>query len=85
MIIVKILGTGCPSCKATANLVEEVAAVKGVPITVQKVEEVRDIMRYGVLTTPGVVIDELVVHAGGIPARSKVEGWLDAVAKAPVT
>jgi predicted thioredoxin/glutaredoxin len=44
---------------------------------VEKVEEIQDIMRYGVLSTPGVVIDGKVVHAGGILARAKVESWFN--------
>jgi len=74
--IVKVLGSGCPSCKATAKLISEVAAAKGVDVTVEKVEDYRDIMQYQVLRTPGVVIGEQVVHAGGVPTREKVETWL---------
>ena len=73
---IKILGTGCANCRATAALVEAVAKSKGVEITLEKVESLPDIMSYGVLSTPGVVIDGQVVHAGGVPTRSKVEGWL---------
>jgi hypothetical protein len=43
---------------------------------VSKVEELRDIMGYGVMSTPGVVINGKVVHAGGVPNREKIEGWL---------
>jgi small redox-active disulfide protein 2 len=74
---VKVLGTGCANCKATVKLIEDVAQAKGAPVTVEKVEEIQDIMRYGVLSTPGVVIDGKVVHAGGIPARAKVESWFN--------
>lgn len=76
MTIVKVLGTGCHNCKVTAKLIEEVAQAKGVPVTIEKVEDLRDIMAYGVMSTPGVVIGEKVVHAGGVPARAKVESWL---------
>jgi small redox-active disulfide protein 2 len=72
---VKILGTGCANCKNTLALVELVARDKGVPIELEKVEDLPSIMGYGVMSTPGVVIDGVVVHAGGVPARSKVEGW----------
>ena len=72
---VKILGTGCANCKNTMALVEQVAKEKGVTIQLEKVEDLPSIMGYGVMSTPGVVIDGSVVHAGGIPARSKVEGW----------
>jgi small redox-active disulfide protein 2 len=74
---IKVLGTGCcGSCKNTVALIEQLARDKGVPITLSKVEELRDIMGYGVMSTPGVVIDGKVVHAGGVPSRHKVEGWL---------
>ena len=72
---VKILGTGCANCKNTLALVETVAREKGVAIDLAKVEDLPSIMGYGVMTTPGVVIDGVVVHSGGVPSRSKVEGW----------
>ncbi len=72
---VKVLGTGCANCRTTVTLVEAVAREKGAPIELEKVEDLPAIMGYGVLSTPGVVIDGVVVHAGGVPARSKVERW----------
>jgi small redox-active disulfide protein 2 len=76
MMHVKVLGTGCANCKTTIALVQAVASEQGVAIEVEKVEELRDIMAYGIMSTPGVVIDGTVVHAGGVPSRQKVEGWL---------
>ncbi len=76
MTTVKVLGSGCNNCKVTAKLIEEVAQAKGIAVTVEKVEDIREIMGYGVMSTPGVVIDGKVVHAGGVPTRAKVEGWL---------
>lgn len=73
---IKVLGTGCANCKTTLKLIEETAAAKGVAVQLEKIEELKDIMNYGVMSTPGVVIDGKVVHAGGIPSRDKVEGWL---------
>jgi len=73
---IKVLGTGCANCNTTLKLIEEVAAEKGVAITLSKVEDLPEIMRYGVMSTPGVVIDGKVVHAGGIPLRAKIAGWL---------
>ena len=72
---IKVLGTGCANCRNTIALIEQVAQDKGVAINLQKVEELRDIMSYGVMSTPGVVIDGKVVHAGGVPGRDKVERW----------
>lgn len=73
---IKVLGTGCTNCKNTIALIEQVAREKGVPVTLGKVEELREVTGYGVMSTPGVVIDGKVVHAGGVPARAKVEQWL---------
>ena len=73
---IKVLGTGCANCRNTITLIEQVAQAKGVAVALQKVEELRDIMGYGVMSTPGVVIDGKVVHAGGVPSRAKIEQWL---------
>ena len=75
---IKVLGTGCANCRNTSALIEQVAQAKGVPVTLSKVEELREIMGYGVMSTPGVVIDGKVVHAGGVPSRGKIEQWLSA-------
>ena len=72
---VKILGTGCANCKNTLALVEAVARARGVQIELEKVEDLQSIMSYNVMSTPGVVIDGVVVHAGGVPAKAKVESW----------
>ncbi len=73
---IKVLGTGCANCKTTLKLIAEVAAAKGVVIVLEKVEDLPAIMGYGVMSTPGVVVDGKVVHAGGVPGRDKIETWL---------
>jgi small redox-active disulfide protein 2 len=75
---IKILGTGCANCKTTFALIEQAAKAKGVTVDLKKVEDLKDIIGYGVMSTPGVVIDGKVVHAGGVPSREKIEGWLAA-------
>lgn len=72
---IKVLGTGCANCKNTIALIEKVAKDKNVSVTLQKVEDLRDIMSYGIMSTPGVVVDGKVVHAGGVPSREKIEQW----------
>lgn len=74
---IKVLGSGCTNCKRTLELIESTAKAKGVDIELGKVEDIADIMAYGVMSTPGVVIDGQVVHAGGVPDRKAVERWLD--------
>ena len=67
---VKILGTGCANCKNTLALVEAVAREKNIPISLEKIEDLPAIMGYGVMSTPGVVIDGVVVHAGGVGSNA---------------
>lgn len=72
---VKVIGSGCANCRSTVRLVEEVASARAVDIQLEKIEDMQQIMAYGVMSTPGVIIDGTLVHSGGVPARSKVEGW----------
>jgi len=73
---IKVLGTGCANCKNTLALIDQVARDKGVAVALTKVEDIKDIMAYGVMSTPGVVINGKVVHAGGVPSREKIAQWL---------
>ncbi|QEP42294.1 thioredoxin family protein [Ectothiorhodospiraceae bacterium BW-2] len=73
---IKVLGTGCANCNTTYTMLEETAKSLGVAIQLEKIEELGAIMAYGVMSTPAVVIDEQLVHAGGLPSRATVEGWL---------
>jgi len=74
---IKVLGSGCENCKRTLELIDEAAKSKSVEIELEKVEDIAAIMGYGVMSTPGVVIDGKVVHAGGVPDRKSVESWFD--------
>ena len=75
---IKVLGPGCANCKTVAKLIAAVAEEKGIAIELEKVEEIREIMSFGILSTPGVVVDGQVVHSGGIPSRDKIAQWLTA-------
>jgi small redox-active disulfide protein 2 len=79
---VKVLGIGCANCRNTVAAIEQVARRRGIAIDLVKVEDMKDIAAHGVLSTPGVVIDGVVVHAGGVPATDKIERWFDALAPA---
>ena len=76
MKTIKVLGSGCANCKTTLKLIEEVAQARGVAVNLEKVDDMAAILGYGVMSTPGVVVDGKVVHAGGVPDRKKIEGWL---------
>ena len=69
---IKVLGTGCPKCKQTTALVEDVVKENGIDATVEKVEDIMDIMSYNIMSTPAVVIDEEVKIKGRVPSRAEL-------------
>ncbi len=74
--IIKILGTGCPKCKKTIELVENVVRENKFDATVLKVDDIVDIMKYDILSTPAVVVDEVVMIKGRVPKREEIIGIL---------
>lgn len=76
MKTIKVLGSGCTKCRKTAELIEKLSSELGIEVTVLKETDVQVIMEYGVMRTPAVVVDELLVHSGSIPSQSDVTSWL---------
>lgn len=70
--IIKILGTGCQKCQTMTGLIKEVIAENNINATVEKVEDIEQIMKYNVMTTPAMVIDDVVTIKGRIPSKSEV-------------
>jgi small redox-active disulfide protein 2 len=73
---VKILGPGCPKCKTLENMTREVVEKNGIDATVTKVDDIVEIMNYGVMTTPALVIDGRVVLKGRIPSADELKKLL---------
>ena len=73
---IKILGTGCTKCKATASLIEHVAQALKIEIKMYKIEDPAQIMAYGIMSTPAVIMDKKLMHKGSVPLREDVEAWL---------
>jgi small redox-active disulfide protein 2 len=73
---IKVLGSGCRNCEITANAIAKAAEQAGVEIALEKVTDIAEIMGYGVMSTPGVVVDGVVVHSGSVPGPDQVRGWL---------
>lgn len=69
---IKILGTGCPKCRALEKAVKDVIAEKGHNAIVTKVEDIVEIMKYGVMTTPALVINEKVEIKGRVPSAEEI-------------
>ena len=80
---IRILGPGCSNCKRLYAEAEKAVALSGQPATITKVEAMEDIMAYGILRTPGLVIDEKVVASGRIPNATEIVTMImNALAKA---
>ena len=73
---IKVLGSGCRNCEITANAIAQAARDAGAEIELEKVTDIAEIMSFGVMSTPGVVVNGEVVHSGGIPGPDLVRGWV---------
>lgn len=74
---IEILGTGCPKCKKTKEIVEKAVVELDIDAEVLKVEDMDAALEYGVMITPAVVIDGDVKIAGKIPTVEKVKEWIN--------
>ena len=74
---IKILGTGCPKCKKTTALIEEVVKETGAEATVEKVEDIMEIMKYNIMTTPAVVVDGEIKIKGRVPSKAEIAELLN--------
>jgi len=73
---IKVLGPGCKRCQTTEDMVKAAAGDLGVDIAVEKITDYAQIAQYGIVSTPGIVIDGKVVHAGGLPKEDDLKRWL---------
>ena len=77
MVTIKILGTGCPNCKKLEREVNEALANGSIQYELVKVTDYADIMAYGVMSTPGLVINETLLTAGRVPSRQQIINWAE--------
>ena len=75
-MIIKILGTGCSKCKKLEENVKEAVKELGIEATVEKVLDIKDIMAYGVMSTPALVVDEQVKVMGRVPSVEDIKKYL---------
>ncbi len=73
---IEILGTGCPKCKMLTELAQKAVSESGVTAEVVKVQNIEEIMNYGVMVTPALVIDGVVKCAGKIPSKVEIIKWI---------
>ncbi len=75
--VIKILGTGCPKCQLMTGVVKEVVAENNIDATIEKVEDIMDIMKFNVMTTPALVIDDVIAIKGRVPTKTEILALLD--------
>jgi small redox-active disulfide protein 2 len=76
MLNIKVLGPGCENCHKVETIARQAVANLGLEAHIEKITDRADIMRYNILSTPGLVINEKVVCAGHIPTEAEVITWL---------
>lgn len=76
MKVIKILGTGCPSCVSTEKIVTEVVNELNIEARIEKITEIMDIMQYDVMSTPAIVVDGKVMIKGKVPSKDEVKALL---------
>lgn len=75
-MLIKILGSGCAKCNRLEQLTREAVGEMGIDATFEHVKEMDKIMAYPIMTTPALVIDEVVRASGRIPSKEEIAGWL---------
>ncbi len=73
---VQILGTGCAKCKALEQKIRLLNDTHTLNLEIEKVSDIQEIMKYGILMTPGLVIDGVVKSSGSIPKDEQLLGWM---------
>jgi small redox-active disulfide protein 2 len=76
MVSVKVLGTGCKKCQTLENKVRDLVASNKIEATVEKVTDIQEMVNYGIMMTPGLIINEKVKRFGIIPKDDQIITWL---------
>jgi small redox-active disulfide protein 2 len=73
---IKILGTGCPKCKTLEELTRKVVKDNMIDASISKIDDIAEIMKFNIMTTPALVVDGKVVAKGRIPAADEIKQFL---------
>jgi small redox-active disulfide protein 2 len=78
MVNIKVLGSGCANCKRLEATARKAVEALGIEAEIEKVTDYAEIMKYPIIATPGLVVNEKLVSAGRIPNEAEISGWLKA-------
>jgi len=78
---VQILGSGCAKCKKLEERVRQLVAKHQLPVEVEKVTDLQEMVKYGIMMTPGLVVDGVVKSAGSIPKNDQLLAWMKGTQK----
>ena len=78
MVKIKVLGSGCANCKRLEATARKVVEDLGIEAEIEKVTDYAEIMKWPILSTPGLVVNNKLVSAGRIPSEAEISGWLKA-------
>ena len=76
MLTIKVLGPGCTNCNKVEEITKTAVSTMGIETQIEKITDTNEIVEYGVLSTPGLVINGKVVCSGRIPSQAEVTTWL---------
>ncbi len=75
--VIKILGTGCPKCQSMTGVVKDVVSENNIDASIEKVEDIMEIIKFNVMTTPALVIDDVITVKGRVPSKDEVKALLN--------
>lgn len=75
--VIKILGTGCPKCQSMTNVVKDVVSQNNIDATIEKVEDIMEIIKFNVMSTPALVIDNEIKIKGRVPSKDEILALLN--------
>ena len=76
-MVIKILGVGCSRCRKLEQQVKDIVIEKNIETTIEKVTNIDDMMKYGIMTTPGLVINNKLKSSGILPKNEQILNWIE--------
>ena len=70
--VIKILGTGCPKCQLMTSIVQNVVSENNIDATIEKVEDIIEIMKFNIMSTPALAIDDVITIKGRVPSKDEI-------------